>query len=124
MRTQWQRRRESSFRAYIELHRAIVGGSGEAVRVGGRAVPRRFIIVKPCCQLCNRVRVSVSALALGILTRRAVLVEFDSKDYYGRFNDLFDSPLQLQARPPRPKSAERTLPWLAAMTSFMCAICG
>ena len=74
-----------------QRHRAFVskGASARTADVPGRGtLPRRFLIVKPCCQLCNRVRVLVASLALGILTDRAVIIEFDGTghegDYYGR----------------------------------------
>ena len=105
---EWHHRRETSFSSYIKLHRAFVarGSSAATAHVPGRGtLPRRFLLVKPCCQLCNRVRVLIAALALGMLTDRAVLIEFDGQghdgDYYGHFDDLFDSPLKVQARLPR-----------------------
>jgi len=64
-----------------------------------------------------------------MLTGRAVLMDFDggsgrSSDYYGRFDDLFESPLRVQStRTPRDLKAggdERTLQWLETMTDFMC----
>jgi hypothetical protein len=163
----WQRRREASIAKYIMLHRAMLRGtrSGRAEDgIGGSVkresathaevpsrglLPRRFIVVRPCCQLCNRMRVLVSALALGILTDRAVLIDFDGSssgatvgaqsDYYGRFDDLFDSPIAVQSRLPRDVEARgavtgaggdglnaatgtgtRSLPWLTMMTDFMC----
>ena len=104
----WRERRAKAFAQYMQLHRAFVkaGGSASHADVPGRGkLPRKFIIVKPCCQLCNRVRVLISALALGMLTDRAVLIEFDGMghdgDYYGRFDDLFDAPVHVQARLPR-----------------------
>jgi uncharacterized membrane protein YgcG len=104
---EWRRRREASFQRYVALHHAFLSPArdGATVHVPGRgALPRRFLLVKPCCQLCNRVRVLVSALALGILTDRAVLMEFDGNghdgEYYGRFADLFDAPLRVQATLP------------------------
>ena len=119
--------REVALRRYIGLHKAFIesGASGVPagmVRVPGRGLlPRRFIQVTPCCQLCNRVRVLVSALALGVLTDRAVLIEFD-KGYYGALSDLFASPLALQA--PVHKDVRvgrsRTVSWLHAMKELMC----
>ena len=141
----WRARRARSFRRYIELHRAFahdrMRGGGEASDVhaaeladvpGHGMLPVRFIIVRPCCQLCNRVRVLISAIALGILTDRAVLMDFDgtgsSTDYYGRFDDLFASPLAVQSKLParfaRHTTANgggnRVLPWLSMMTDLMC----
>ena len=98
---------------------------------GSASHPRRYIIVQPCCQLCNRLRVLVSALALGILTNRAVLMDFDGSgsksDYYGRFDDLFESPLRVQStrtsrelRTAMTAGSERTLSWLHMMTGFLC----
>ena len=79
--------------------------------------PLRYLLVRPCCQLCNRLRVLVSAIALGLLTERAVLMDFDA-GYYGRFADLFASPLSpLASKPPYAKqgelavSAGRSLQW-------------
>ena len=99
----WRRRREVSMTAYVRLHRAFVrapAGTSQ-VEVDGRGMlPRRFLVVRPCCQLCNRVRVLISALALGMLTDRAVLISFDGAGrdgYYGRFDDLFDAPVAVQA---------------------------
>lgn len=115
---EWGRRRLQSFRRYIDLHAAILAGKHA----------RRYLVVQPCCQLCNRVRVLVSALALGMLTERAVLMDFDgssSSDYYGRFSDLFDSPLRVQStRTPRElrgtNGDERSLQWLEMMSDFIC----
>ena len=62
----------------------------KSVRVPGlnnETRPLRYIVVNPCCQLCNRLRVLVSAVALGILTERAVVMDFDH-DYYGKFANL------------------------------------
>jgi hypothetical protein len=56
-----------------------------------------MIIATPQAQLNNRLRVIVSALLLGILTRRAVLVEFRS-GYYAELSDLFDTPIELELR--------------------------
>jgi hypothetical protein len=132
---EWQRIRSSTFAAYVELHRAFLrAGAGHSVEVEGRGtLRRRFLLVKPCCQLCNRLRVLVSALALGILTDRAVLIDFDGRtaggrtEYYGRFDDLFTSPMDVQARLPRDVLNDgsgdghgRTLPWLSMMSDFMC----
>ena len=151
----WRRKRDASFATYIQLHKAFFakGGTSTADVPGRGNLPRKFILVKPCCQLCNRVRVLVAALALGILTDRAVTIEFDGNghegDYYGRLDDLFDSPMKLQARLPRdiektrtPVTAEsaygggddgdgglhvgaggtigRNMPWLSMMSEFMC----
>ena len=117
---EWRHRRHQSFRRYIDLHAAILAGKHA----------RRYLVVQPCCQLCNRVRVLVSALALGMLTERAVLMDFDgrgssSSDYYGRFSDLFDSPLRVQStRTPRElrgaNGDERSLQWLDMMSDFIC----
>ena len=73
------------------------------VRVPGlnETRPLRYLLVNPCCQLCNRLRVLVSAVALGILTERAVVMDFDG-GYYGKFADLFASPLApLSGAPPK-----------------------
>ncbi len=97
-------RRNATFARYVALHRAFFSAGSGPVAVPGapgageRRLRRRYILVRPCCQLCNRLRVLISALALGILTDRAVVIEFD-KEYYGRLDDLFESPLALQARP-------------------------
>ena len=114
--TEWREKRAAAFERYIKLHHAFIkaGGSATHADVPGRGtLPRKFIIVKPCCQLCNRVRVLIAALALGILTDRAVLIEFDGSghqgDYYGRFDDLFDSPLRVQAKLPRQVEARLRL---------------
>ena len=150
---EWRQRREASFASYVVLHKEFLRGSGHSsatgrsathVKLAGRgSLPRRFLVVKPCCQLCNRVRVLVSALALGILTDRAVLIDFDGEGkggaashgdgYYGRFEDLFDSPLEVQARVPRevagPSSVNaitsdggggRNLQWLTMMSDVLC----
>ena len=126
----WVRQRGKAFAEYTALHEAFVrGGSTHATVPGVGELPRRFIVVQPCCQLCNRVRVLVSALALGMLTGRAVLMDFDGvhakdqADYYGRFQDLFASPLDVQARiPPNVAAAgrSRSLQWLALMGDFLC----
>lgn len=125
---EWRRRRSKAFREYSDLHAAILSGSGRTTADGW---PRRYLVVQPCCQLCNRVRVLISAVALGMLTGRAVLMDFDggsgrSSDYYGRFDDLFESPLRVQStRTPRDLKAggdERTLQWLETMTDFMCIL--
>ena len=82
----WRQQRETAFAQYVQLHRAFVskGSSASTAEVPGRGtLPRRFLVVKPCCQLCNRVRVLISALALGILTDRAVLIEFDGGTGHG-----------------------------------------
>ena len=85
--------------------------------------PLRYIVVKPCCQLCNRLRVLISAVALGILTERAVVMDFDH-DYYGKFVDLFASPLSpLRGEPPKgvPGTKKgRSLGWLHCMQGFLC----
>ena len=126
---EWRRRRSVAFADYIALHAAILRGD----RSDGSLVRRRYILVQPCCQLCNRVRVLISALALGILTGRAVLMDFDGmgkgsgkgSDYYGRLDDLFDSPLRVQStKTPHELQAtaggERSLAWLELMTGFIC----
>ena len=152
---EWQHRRAASFETYIAMHRAFLregrghhsaarhsastttttttSGALAPVDVKGRgSLPRRFLLVKPCCQLCNRLRVLVSALAFGILTDRAVLIDFDGasaggaegaqSDYYGRFDDLFTSPVDLQSRLPKEVDAGvgRSLPWLAMMSDVIC----
>ena len=126
--SEWRRRRSRAFADYIALHAAILRGDG-----ADGSLRRRYIVVQPCCQLCNRVRVLISALALGILTGRAVLMDFDGmgkgggkgSDYYGRLDDLFNSPLRVQStRTARElqatASGERSLAWLEMMTGFIC----
>ena len=69
---------------YAELHAQIRGWNGaEAVHCGEAGLPA----VQP-------VRVLVSAIALGVLTKRAVLMTFE-EDYYGSFKGLFASPLEI-----------------------------
>jgi hypothetical protein len=100
--------RAASLREYAELHAQIRAGTA----------PKRYIVVKPCCQLCNRVRVLVSAIALGVLTKRAVLMNFE-EDYYGSFKGLFASPLEISPAG-IPAGPTRVLPWLDVMEKFVC----
>ena len=100
--------RAASLREYAALHAQIRAGTA----------PKRYIVVKPCCQLCNRVRVLVSAIALGVLTKRAVLMNFE-EDYYGSFKGLFASPLEISPAG-IPAGPTRVLPWLDVMEKFVC----
>ena len=132
--SRWRDRRAAAFAQYVSLQHAFMDppAGAKSVRVPGlnnETRPLRYIVVNPCCQLCNRLRVLVSAVALGILTERAVVMDFDH-GYYGRcassprqqpapaalsacspqclqprafrFADLFSSPLApLRGEPPK-----------------------
>lgn len=116
---QHARLRNDTLDEYVELHNAIVSAPRDSSHVAwrGQQVPRRFIIVRPCCQLCNRVRVLVSALVLGVLTSRAVLMDFDG-GYYGRLLDMFSPRVQLATfSTPRP---EKSLAWEHMLHDFLC----
>jgi hypothetical protein len=126
--SRWRDRRATTFAQYVSLQHAFMNPppGAKSVRVPGlnnETRPLRYLVVKPCCQLCNRLRVLVSAVALGILTERAVVMDFDH-DYYGKFIDLFASPLSpLRGEPPKGvpgTKAGRSLGWLHCMQGFLC----
>ena len=126
--SRWGDQRATTFAQYVTLQHAFMNPppGAKSVRVPGlnnETRPLRYLVVKPCCQLCNRLRVLLSAVALGILTERAVVMDFD-RDYYGKFTDLFASPLSpLRAEPPKgvPGAKRvRSLGWLHCMQGFLC----
>ncbi len=81
---------------YCDLHRRIISGSSSSGGSGG-SDKRQFIIATPQAQMNNRLRVIVSALLIGVLTKRAVLVEFSS-GYYANLDDLFAMPIDIDLR--------------------------
>ena len=126
--SRWGDQRATTFAQYVTLQHAFMNPppGAKSVRVPGlnnETRPLRYLVVKPCCQLCNRLRVLLSAVALGILTERAVVMDFD-RDYYGKFTDLFASPLSpLKGEPPTGVPGARrvrSLGWLHCMQGFLC----
>ncbi|KAJ1631514.1 hypothetical protein T492DRAFT_995156 [Pavlovales sp. CCMP2436] len=115
--------RRTTFEHWAKLQRALVVDAppgGDAVEVDGQPVARRFVVVRPCCQLCNRLRTLVSSIALGILTDRAVLIDFEAEGYYGRLHDLYAPTVPLDAHlvaTPKPKAA---LSWEFLLHGFLC----
>ena len=59
----------------------------------------------------------MSAIALGVLTKRAVLMNFEED--YGSFKGLFASPLEISPAG-IPAGPTRVLPWLDVMEKFVC----
>lgn len=80
---------DAAFDAYIALHARILAKEP--------GVPHRFVIARPQAQMNNRLRVIVSGIVLGMLTNRALLVEF-SDGYYAALSDVFNPPIAMDLK--------------------------
>ena len=80
---------DAAFDSYIALHSRILSKDA--------GVPQRFVIVRPQAQMNNRLRVIVSGIVLGMLTQRAMLVEF-SDGYYASISDVFSPPIAMDLK--------------------------